>query len=523
LRNLLGDKTRRQEELYQLKKASLLEQAAEVDHTSGLSYTMHDLICFLIQSLGVAPDTELTWFTLASDIIYAVMTEELDQESEQFMLNRAMCIPHITALARLDVLERYRVLQFAYICHLAGDYFYDTYEAAEAVNMYNIAVSDRERACEEGLEPDEYNLLLSLESLGNAEHELDNYEAAQKSYYRVLTGMTAIMGPDAHATLRVRTNIAMLAVSQALYAVAEEQYNFVIQSMGNATENETELSYAKEGLAVVYRMQGLHVKSAEYLEQVRDMQKRDQSLNEHHPKVIQSQQNLAIAYFDLGRYTEAESLLVSILERCREKYDDTHEITRTVAMNLAMVWVDQGRLEDAEGMALRAIDPATTGFDPVKECTRSNRPYLIDALEILARTHEDLHKNAEAEAEYSVVLQSRESVLRPDHPLIFRTKDSLTRVYGDSEPESASRAFAVFEEVLEKHTKKLGREHPKTLLTLQNYGSFLARQRGYGEKARLVLEEAFEGRKRVLGPDHPLTLVSKASLAGIDVVGNGEV
>lgn len=62
-------------------------------------------------------------------------------------------------------------------------------------------------------------------------------------------------------------------------------------------------------------------------------------------------------------------------------------------------------------MALRAIDPATTGFDPVKECTRYKRPYLIDALEILVRTHEHLHKNAEAEAEYTVVLQSRKSVL----------------------------------------------------------------------------------------------------------------
>lgn len=198
------------------------------------------------------------------------MTEELDPESEQFMLNRAMCILHITVLARLDVLERYRVPLFAYICHLAGDYLYDTYKAAEAANMYNIAVS-KERAYEEGLELDEYNLFESLQELGNCERELDNYKAAQKLYDRALTGMTAVMGPDAPETLRVRTNIAMLAESQALYAVAEEQYNIVIQSIGNATEKGTELSYAKEGLAVVYRMQGLYVKSAEGLEKVRDM------------------------------------------------------------------------------------------------------------------------------------------------------------------------------------------------------------------------------------------------------------
>ncbi|OBT99250.2 hypothetical protein VE01_02704 [Pseudogymnoascus verrucosus] len=519
VRNLLGDTTRRQEELYQLKKASLLEQAVEGDHTTGLSYTMHDLICFLIQSLGVAPDTELTWFTLASDILYAAMTEQLEPKSEQFLLNRAMCVPHITALARLDVLGRYRVPQFAYICHLAGDYFYDTYEAAEAVNMYNIAVFDRERAYEEGLELDEYNLLVSLKDLGDAERELDNYEAAQKHFDRALTGWTAIMGPDAPVTLQLRTNMAMLAGTQAQYATAEEQYNKVIQSMGRAMETETELSYAKEGLAVIYRMQGLYVKSAECLQEVCDMQKRDQSLHEYHPQLIQSQQNLAIAYFDLGRYHEAERLLINILERCKEKYDDTHEITRGVAMNLAMVWVYQGRFEDAEGMALRAIDPSMMGFDPIKECTRSKRPYLIDALEILARTHEDLHKNAESEAEYNVVLQSRKSVLRPDHHFIFRAKEGLARVYGDSGPEKASRAFAIFEEVLDNHRKELGNEHPDTLLTLHNYGTFLKRQ---GEKnvgkAQRVLEAAFEGRTRVLGPEHPLTLVSKASLAGMEVV-----
>ena len=390
--------------------------------------------------------------------------------------------------------------------------------------MYNIAVSDRERACEEGLEPDEYNLLLSIQDLGDAERELDNYEAAQKLYDRALTGLTAIMGPDAPVTLRVRTKIAILAENQALYAAAEEQYNKVIQSMGNATETDTGLSYAKEGLALVYRMQGLYVKSAECLEEVCSMHKRDRSLNEYNPKVIQSQQNLGIAYFDLGRYTEAERLLVSILERCREKYDDSHEITKGVAMNLAMTWVYQGRFEDAEGMALRAIDPITTGFDPVKQCTRSKRPYLIDALEILARTHEHLHKNAEAEAEYNVVLQSRQSVLRPDHHFIFRTKESLARVYGDSGAKSASKAFAIFEEVLENHTKELGREHPDTLLSLHNYGTFLNRQGGeHGEKAKRLLEEAFEGRTRVLGPEHPLTLVSKACLAGMDEVGSSNV
>ncbi|OBT67691.1 hypothetical protein VE03_03514 [Pseudogymnoascus sp. 23342-1-I1] len=524
LRNLLGDKAKRQEELYQLKKASLLEQVVEVGDTTRLSYTMHDLICFLIRSHGVAPETELTWFTLASDILYAVMTGEPDPESEQYTLNQAMCIPHITVLARLDVLERYQVPQFAYICHLAGDYFYDTYEAAEAVKMYNIAVSDRERAYEEGLGTDEYSLFLSLQDLGNAERELDNYQAAQDLYDRALKGLTAIIGPDAPDTLRVRTNIAMLAENQALYAAAEEQYNKVIQSMGNAPETETELSYVKELLALVYRMQGLYVKSAEYLEQVYGMQKRDQSLDEYHPKVIQCQQNLAIAYFDLGRYNEAESLLVSVLERCREKYVGTHEITTGVAMNLAIVWVYQDRFEDAEGMALRAIDPTTTGFDPVKECTRSKRPYLIDALETLARTHEHLHKNAQAETEYIVVLQSRKSVLRAGHPFIFRAKEGLARVYGDSGPESASRAFAIFEEVLENHTKELGREHPDTLLTLQNYGAFLKKQGGkHEQKGIRLLEEAFEGRTRVLGSKHPLTLVSKASLVGMYAVENGDV
>lgn len=523
LRSLLGNKSRRQEELYQLKNASLLEQAVEVDHRTGLSYTMHDLICFLTQRVGVTPDTKLTWFILATDILWAVMAEELEPESEQFMANRAMCIPHITALARIEVPERYRVPQFAYICHLAGDYFYDIYEAAEAAKMYDIAISDREIACKEGLEPDEYNLLLSLQYLGNAKRELNNYEEAQELYDRALAGMTAILGPDALDTLRVRPNIAMLAENQALYDIADKQYNKVIQGMGDAAETETELSYVKEGLALVYRMKGLYVKSAEYLEQVRDIQNRDQNLNEYHPKVIQSQQNLAIAYFDLGRYTKAETMLASILEKCREKYDDIREITTKVMMNLAIVWVYQGRFESAEGMALRAIDPLITGFDPVKECTRSKRPYLIDALEILALTHEELHKNAEAEAEYNVVFQSRKSVLRPDHHFIFRAKEGLARVYGDSGPESASRAFPIFKEVLENHTRELGKEHPDTLLTLHNYGIFLKKQGGkHMEKARWVLEEAFEGRTRVLGPEHPLTLVSKTSLMGIDVVDNGE-
>ena len=81
--------------------------------------------------------------------------------------------------------------------------------------------------------------------------------------------------------------------------------------------------------------------------------------------MIQSQQNLAIAYFDLGRYTEAESLLVSILERSREKYNDTHEITTRVAMNLAMVWVYPNGYHDAEVSMQRVVATGAGRFDLV--------------------------------------------------------------------------------------------------------------------------------------------------------------
>ena len=64
---------------------------------------------------------------------------------------------------------------------------------------------------------------------------------------------------------------------------------------------------------------------------------------------------------------------------------------------------------------------------------------------------------------------------------------------------------------LEGYERTLGRDHPHTLLSVNNLGALLKAQ-GKLNLAEPFLRRALEGRERTLGLDHPGTLLSANSL-----------
>ena len=104
-------------------------------------------------------------------------------------------------------------------------------------------------------------------------------------------------------------------------------------------------------------------------------------------------------------------------------------------------------------------------------------------------------------------------------------KSNLVDKDGESRIELASRfgsclysdgryndAEAPFVEVMERHKRLLGTEHPDTLISMTNLASTYSNQGRWQEAEELEIQ-VLETIKRVLGEEHPDTLISMGNLA----------
>jgi hypothetical protein len=80
---------------------------------------------------------------------------------------------------------------------------------------------------------------------------------------------------------------------------------------------------------------------------LRVMETRRRVLGPEHPSTLTSMSNLASTYWNQGRWTEAEELGVQVMETRRRVLGPEHPDTLTSMNNLAWIWKSQGRNHEA--------------------------------------------------------------------------------------------------------------------------------------------------------------------------------
>ena len=99
-------------------------------------------------------------------------------------------------------------------------------------------------------------------------------------------------------------------------------------------------------IALVYVEQG-RWKEAETLQMV-VMEKTKQVLGDDDPDTLMSMGNIASTYWNQGRWKEAETLDVVVMEKRKQVLGDDHPDTLTSMANLASTYWDLGRWKEAE-------------------------------------------------------------------------------------------------------------------------------------------------------------------------------
>jgi hypothetical protein len=170
---------------------------------------------------------------------------------------------------------------------------------------------------------------------------------------------------------------------------------------------------------------------------------------------------LALIYKDRGRWTEAETMEVQVMETSRRVLGEEHPDTLTSMANLASTYRNQGRWTEAETMEVQ-------------------------------------------------VMETSRRVLGEEHPDTLTSMANLASTLWNQGRWTEAETMDV--QVMETSRRVLGEEHPSTLTSMANL-ALTMKQQGRREDAVKLMRECVQQRTQILGPQHPHALSSAAALA----------
>jgi len=233
------------------------------------------------------------------------------------------------------------------------------------------------------------------------------------------------------------------------------------------------------------------------------METRKKVLGDEHPKTLTSIGNLALTYWNQGRWKEAETLEIQVMETRKKVLGDEHPETLTSIGNLASTYGNQGRWKEAETLEIQVMETR-------KKVLGDEHPETLTSMSNLASTYWNQGRWKEAETLGIQVMETRKKVLGDEHPQTLTSMSNLALTYGNQNRWKEAETLGI--QVMETRKKVLGDEHPKTLTSIGNLALTYGNQ-GRWKEAETLEIQVMETRKKVLGDEHPQTLTSIGNLA----------
>jgi pentatricopeptide repeat protein len=257
-------------------------------------------------------------------------------------------------------------------------------------------------------------------------------------------------------------------------------------------------------LSFIYMKLGDHRASIPYLE--RTYQLRREHPGEHeNPSKNTAKNYLALAYYNVGQYNEAERLFDELIEFYQQSNPENVGMLPWLKCNISCVYIGQGRYEEAERLLVKTLSSSETAW--WKRWMPEGKPYLDSLAEIYL--HWGKYEQAEKLFREMVENQGREGTSDPGAAV--RSMDGLGRLY--MAQNRYNEAEEQFRKGIEFGNRELpGKDHPATLRNINDLAVLYTKQKKY-EDAERLFHDALEARKLKLGDDHPDTLESKNDLA----------
>ncbi|CAG9946682.1 unnamed protein product [Clonostachys rosea f. rosea IK726] len=229
---------------------------------------------------------------------------------------------------------------------------------------------------------------------------------------------------------------------------------------------------------------------------------RKRVLGDEHPDTIISMGNLAQTIYGQGRLGEAEKLQTKVLDLYKRVRGEEHPNTLRGMGNLALTISNLGRLGEAEKLQTKVLDLC-------KRFRGEEHPETLIGMNNLAQTIRDLGRLGEAEKLQTKVLDLCKRFRGEEHSETLRAMGNLAQIISDL--GRLGEAEKLQTKVLDLCKRVHGEEHPATLNSM-NHLAHTWRKLGRPDEAIEMIMECMELQKRILGEHHPRTLSSIKTL-----------
>ena len=246
---------------------------------------------------------------------------------------------------------------------------------------------------------------------------------------------------------------------------------------------------------------GMHGQSLSAFQQAVDL--RSANLGEDHEETLDSANELAMAYYDAGRFDTAITALSAVLEKRERTLGRDHADTIETMNDLAVVYWKSGR-------ASRAVPLFESLLARVRASLGEEHNDTLTIMDNLAVAYAEAGLAEKAIALHETVIGRFRNTLGEDHVTTLIARNNLARAL-----QAAGRiddSIRQYETIIKSLRAKLSDEHPTTLSAMNGLGvSYRLGSRV--PEAVSLLEVTLTGRRKILGPNHPETMLTSLDLA----------
>lgn len=230
-------------------------------------------------------------------------------------------------------------------------------------------------------------------------------------------------------------------------------------------------------------------------------------LGMEHPSTIEIMLALAGTHFHQTHYNAAADLQDQVLKACMSSLGPDDRKTLKVMDILGATRSHQGRFRESLELHQRSVDGMTKTLGADQEDT-------LLALDHLGKIQWWYFRFDEARELHTQAVAGMKTVLGPTHLSTLQAMENLACAYLNLRGELLWHAHDLMSHVLDQRKKKLGREHPYTLLSICNLAKIKSALEHH-EEAEGMLRAAWPIAVRNLGENHFGTVAGKANLARI--------
>jgi len=306
-------------------------------------------------------------------------------------------------------------------------------------------------------------------------------------------------GQEHWATLQATDGVGWVYMDQGRYHNMERLWTRILQIRQRVSSVKLQLA-AMNGLAVAYYHLGKYKEAESLFDETLELIRRE--LGEEDDRYLPYYRcNLANAYKAQGRYDEAERLLVETLKTVQWP-EKRRRAELLYTCDLADTYREQGRYDEAEPLFVKTLEK-------LRLLLGKKHLRILPHTYGLARLYMDQDRHEEAKTLFSEALQIARQRHRLEHPVTLRLVNGLAVLH--TKQKQYDQAQSLFDEALNGRQRELGEDHPDTLETKNDLAILYKEQAKYQEAEDLLLE-AVESRRLKLGVTHPHTLQSLNNL-----------